>query len=130
MQEPGTAVESELLAVNKVSEFLDLLPMLTGLLEAEALNFEGGRLQKFKEVSSHVTSDPEILSLVTGAKIEFDCTIERLPLLIRSQSTTNQSESTNIDCELQKLLLKSVSSQCEHDAGEVISPVFTRPRKD
>ena len=42
----------------------------------------------------------------------------------------NQSESTVIDYEVQKLLLKRVISQCEHDAGEVISPVFTRPKKD
>ena len=47
-----------------MSEFHDLLPKLTGLLEAEASNFEGGRLQKFKEAWSHVTSDQEILSLV------------------------------------------------------------------
>ena len=113
-----------------MSEFHDLLPKLTGLLEAEASNFEGGRLQKFKEAWSHVTSDPEILSLVTGAKIEFDCTIESLPVLSRPQSTMNQSESTVIDCEVQKLLLKRVISQCEHDAGEVISTVFTRPKKD
>ena len=87
-------------------------------------------MQKFKEVSSHVTSDPEILSLVTGAKLEFDWTIESLPVLSRSQSTMNQSESTVIDCEVQTLLLRRVISQCEHDTGEVISPVFTRPKKD
>lgn len=77
-----------------------------------------------------ITSDPAIMSLVTGAMIEFDCAVESLPGLSRSQSNLNQSESTVIDCEVEKLLSKPVISQREHETGEVISPVFTGPKKD
>lgn len=49
-QELETSVESELLAVNTVSQFHGILPKLTELLGAEALNCEGGRLQSLEMV--------------------------------------------------------------------------------
>ena len=43
-------------------------------------------------------------------------------------STTHQSESTYL--EIARLHQKGAIQPCHHEAGEFISPVFTRPKKD
>lgn len=85
--------------------------------------FEGGRPRYFKNEWSKTASDTDILSAVTGTKYS-------LSTLSYSQSYMSKRESDVIRSEVQKLLSKQVISHCDDVPGEVISPVFTRQKKD
>lgn len=101
------------------------------MLTIEANNFEAGRLGKFRENWAKLTSDTEILKMVTGTEIETNCELEELALLTHSFAhRMNDTETRIIDEEIEKLTEKNVISQCEHTHGEVLSPVFTRKKKD
>ena len=63
-------------------------------------------------------------------KIEFNSAFESSPALSQLQAHMNPRQNTFTDWEVQKLLSKQVTSLCEHDTGEVISPILTRPKKD
>ena len=94
-------------------------------------DFIAGRLTQFEDAWSELTSDPQILSMIAGVKVEFDCPLEQLAKLSSTKSiATSAKECEVIDLEIKKLLSKQVISPCEHCQGEVISPVFTRPKKD
>ena len=98
--------------------------------EKKAEDFEAGCIAKYESTWLQLTTDPEILNMIRGTKIEFDCSLDYLPSLSRSQSALNDRDSAVIDAEVQKMLGKKVISACEHVSGEVISPIFTRPKKD
>lgn len=68
--------------------------------------------------------------MVQGALIEFDCPTDCLSALSRSQPSLSQPECDIIDDEINKLVKKKVLSECDHTVGQVISPVFTRKKKD
>ena len=111
-----------------MSSFYHTIPSLLQQLQAEALQFEGGRLQQFYAVWEILTSDPEILQLVRGAHLEFDDT--EFPSSSSPQPHLNKSEMAIIDSEIVKLSRKKVISKCEHSPDQYLSPVFTRPKKD
>lgn len=113
-----------------MSEFVVLLPLLKEWLHKLAKDFAAGRVKLFVDAWKRLTSDPFILAIVQGVAIEFDCPYECLPTLSKRQAALNDAESGIIDAEVHKLLLKGVISRCTHEHGEVISPVFTRPKKD
>ena len=93
--------------------------------------FIAGRLRQFDNAWTEITSDPEILSMIAGVKVEFDCPLDQLPQLSYTKSSISSvKECEIIDAEILKLKGKQVISPCEHCLGEVISPVFTRPKKD
>ena len=93
--------------------------------------FIAGRLRQFDNAWTEITSDPEILSMIAGVKVEFDCPLDQLPQLSCTKSSVSSvKECEIIDAEIHKLMEKQVISPCEHCLGEVISPVFTRPKKD
>ena len=77
-----------------------------------------------------MTSDPEISELITGAKVELNCDIENLSQSFPSQPTLHETEVQAIENELQKLHHKQVISKCTPEKGQLLSPVFTRPKKD
>ena len=81
-----------------------------------------------------LTPDPEILNMVIGAQIETDCDTDILPSIVPSKSTPvqqlNAQEVVFVDEEITKLLKLGVISPCEHIEGEVVSPIFLRPKKD
>ena len=111
-----------------MSSFYHTIPSLLQQLQAEALQFEGGRLQQFYAVWETLTSDPEFLQLVRGAHLEFDDT--EFPSSSSPQPHLNKSEMAIIDAEIVKLSRKKVISKCEHSPDQYLSPVFTRPKKD
>ena len=129
------AVEPQLLPVPpQVSSFYHTIPSLLQQLQAEALQFEGGRLQQFYAVWETLTSDPEILQLVSGAHLQFDDT--EFPSSSSPQPHLNKSEMAITDAEIVKLSRrkkkkkKKMISKCEHSPDQYLSPVFTRPKKD
>ena len=82
----------------------------------------------FSYIWQDLTSAPEVLETVTGQKIELGTWSKQLKLLGKPKFSEAQSES--IDLEIAQLLQKGVIQPCHHEAGEFISPVFTRPKKD
>ena len=77
-----------------------------------------------------VSSDPEVLETVTGqyTYIEFDS----LPMQVKPfmQPKLLEIQKETVDSEITQLLKKEVIQPCQHKAGEFISPIFTRPKKD
>ena len=68
----------------------------------------------FKNEWSKATSDTDILSSVTGAKIEFECSMHCLPALLCYQSNMSERESDVRKSEVQKLLSKQVIFHCDY----------------
>ena len=65
---------------------------------------------------------------VSGYKIQFH-TIQSLnKVMVHAVLSETQTES--VDTEVSNLLRKQAIEACDHEAGEYISPIFTRPKKD
>ena len=75
-----------------------------------------------------LTSDPEILDMVKGLHIDFDCLDHRDP--VGRPYNLSSQECSVIDDEVKKLLAKGVISPCESLVEQHVSPVFTCPKKD
>ena len=99
-------------------------------LEAEVSRFEAGRIQHYAEAWAQITSDPDILGVVSGAKIIFDFDLDCLPRLPVSRTNLSKDEWDVVGKEIENLLSKGVISVCNHVPGEVLSPIFTRGKKD
>ena len=77
-----------------------------------------------------ITSDPFILDSVTHCHIEFDFEPEPLFSATRPHSSFTEVEQTIIDDEIEKFLQKGIIRLSSFDDGQVISPIFTRSKKD
>ena len=90
--------------------------------------FEGGRLRHYVHNWREITSDKHILQTVTGYKIEFS----EPPYQYRPPTATqfSEQEAELVQTEVDKLLTKGVTARCDHEAGEFISPIFLREKKD
>ena len=68
------------------------------------------------------------METVTGQSIEFaTLPIQENPLM---QTKLSEVQTESVDLEIIQLLKKGVIQPCQHEAGEFISPIFTRPKKD
>ena len=76
-----------------------------------------------------ITSDPFILDAVTHCHIEFDWEPGICTSVTRPFCSFTEIEQTIIDNEVEKFLLKGIVRLSLED-GQVISPIFTRPKKD
>ena len=73
-----------------------------------------------------MTSDSEILQIVSGCKIEFENeTVPEQDSVVYS-SFFNQIQSQVIDQEIKKLLSLQVLEKVEHEEGEFIPTIFLR----
>ena len=95
-------------------------------LEAEVSRFEAGRIQHYAEAWAQITSDPDILGVVSGAKIIFDFDLDCLTRLPVSRTNLSKDEWDVVGKEIENLLSKGVISVCDHEPGEVLSSIFTR----
>ena len=89
----------------------------------------GGRVKKFKAAWCDITSDQTILQMANGLKLEFLAELpqqQRIPFPIK----LNPIETAAVNLEIEKLENKGVIEQCDHEDGEFISNIFTRPKKD
>ena len=116
------------LRTTPVSEFKAILPSLLMYFERRIQTFKAGSLAAYSHIWREMTSDPEVLETVTGQYTEFDM----LPMQVKPLNQTNLSkiETESVDLEIIQLLKKGVIQPCQHEVGESISPVFTRPKKD
>ena len=100
---------------------------LTTYLINRCDTFAAGRIAHSFGAWREITTDREILSIVTGMKIDFNDTPHQqfLPTCKRPAS-----EESVIDLEVEKLLSKKVIEPTGHSHGEIISDVFVRGKKD
>ena len=92
------------------------------------LFFKAGKLAAHFSQWQSLTSDPEILETVSGCKIEFHTIPSLNKVMVHAVLSETQTES--VDTEVSNLLRKQAIQACDHEAGEYISPIFTRPKKD
>ena len=92
------------------------------------LSFKAGKLAAHFSQWQSLTSDPEILETSSGCKIEFDTIPSLNKVMVHAVLSETQTES--VDTEVSNLLRKQAIEACDHEAGEYISPIFTRPKKD
>ena len=90
--------------------------------------FQGGRLKDYARKWQQITSDREVLGIVTGYKIEFS----EQPYQARQPHETRfqPGEMSVVKAEIDKLLSKGVIEACDHEPGEYISSIFLREKKD
>ena len=92
--------------------------------------FKAGGLQHFLHKWKKITSDPFILDAVAHSHIEFDWEPEALSGATRPHSSFTEAEKAIIDNEAEKFLLKGIIRLSLYEDGQVISPIFIRPKKD
>ena len=108
--------------------FESFLPILLEYFREKILSFKAGNLAAHFSQWQSLTSDPEILETVSGCKIEFDTIPSLNKAMVHAVLSETQTES--VDTEVSNLLRKQAIEACDHEAGEYISPIFTRPKKD
>ncbi len=93
--------------------------------------FVAGRLKHFLPAWQELTCDHTILQWVTGVKIEFiNNSSPTCENIYPQQRSTYSADAMVVRTELQKLLNKGVIKPSAHEEGEIISPIFVRPKKD
>ena len=112
----------------QVNEFLTFLPLLNEFFARQASNFKAGRLAAFLPTWGKITSDPEILHMVSGQHIEFSS--EPVHINQPNKGVFSDKERSVITSEINTLLEKAVIVKAHHEPGEFISPIFVRPKKD
>ena len=70
------------------------------------------------------------MDAVTHCHIEFDWEPGICTSVTRPFCSFTEIEQTIIDNEVEKFLLKGIIRLSSHEDGQVISPIFTRPKKD
>ena len=70
------------------------------------------------------------MDAVTHCHIEFDREPGICTSVVRPFCSFTEIEQTIIDNEVEKFLLKGIIRLSSHEDGQVISPIFTRPKKD
>ncbi|KAL9976889.1 hypothetical protein ACROYT_G014230 [Oculina patagonica] len=116
------------LSTTQVSEYEAILPSLLEYFQERTRTFKAGSLAAYSHIWHELTSDPEILETVTGQHIELDTVPMQEKPLMQTKLSDIQTES--VDLEIAQLLKKGVVQPSKHEAGEFISTIFTRPKKD
>lgn len=104
------------------------MPSLLEYFHGRTQTFKAGSLAAYSHKWHELTSDPEILETVTGQHIEFDTVPMQEKPFMQTKLSDIQTES--VDLEIAQLLKKGVIQPSKHEAGEFISTIFTRPKKD
>ena len=101
------------------SHFETFLPLLTEYFERQVKSFEAGQLNKHMPDWQKLTSDTEILTLVSGLQIEFifDKQLITSTFKIRVCNFANGNKQT---------FRQKSSGPLRNEPGEILSPVFLR----
>ena len=114
--------------IHDVSKFETLLPAIITGLEQSVKCFKAGNLTSFLPKWKSITSEREILDMITGTTIDFRyLPVQHRPPAIRKFSDT---ESQIIETEIKKLLNKGVIVSTDRETDDFISPIFLREKKD
>ena len=101
-----------------------------GQVSANLSPFKAGGLQYCLHEQKKITSDPFILDAVSHCHIEFDWVPEAFSGATRPYHSFTEAEQTIISNEIDKFLLKEIIRISLYEDGQVISPIFIRPKKD
>ena len=74
-----------------------------------------------------LTSDPNILQIVKGCKIDFTSAPEQSSC---RETKLNRRESLLVNTEINKLVTNGVLKEVEHEEDEYISTIFLIPKPD
>ena len=110
-----------------MSEFEKHIPEIISYLQSLSKTFKAGRVAKHFSAGTNITSDKEILTNVTGVKIE--CSEEPVQLDPPGQKILSH-EYHILDAEILKLLNKGVIEKVQPQATQFISSIFLRPKPD
>ena len=91
---------------------------------------KAGGLQYCLHEWKKITSDRFILDAVSHCHIEFDWVPETFSGATRPYHSFTEAEQTIIGNEIDKFLLKGIIRLSLYEDGQVIAPIFIRPRKD
>ena len=96
----------------------------------ECESFQAGRISNYLSEWRKITSDPQILSYVTGVEIERKGLPQEKESLTQRETRFTDKEKSLIEEEISSLLRKKVIETAKPCVGEVISPIFLTPKLD
>ena len=92
------------------------------MLLSKVNNFRGGQLEKHVRQWRKLTTNPNILSVISGDKTEF---VDAPKIQHKARSPQFSDEGSNlIKDEIDKLLTKGVIKETCHEEKEFVSPIF------
>ena len=107
-------------ALKKVNIFLQKCEILVK-------NFQGGQISKHIKNWKEITSDQNILCIVSGDHIQFS---ETPPIKHTSVNPVTSEEKAYVHAQVNKLHKKGVIQRTVHEKVEYISPIFITPKSD
>ena len=90
---------------------------------------QAGELKHFLPQWEVITTDPTILLIVTGVKLEFKNGVAPMQHYGRP-SVFNSHQHSIVNAEIAKLLARGVIMPAAQETEEFISTIFLRPKKD
>ena len=90
--------------------------------------FKAGQVAEYLHKWQTMTSDPEILQMVTGDLISF--VSDPPERNITRKCNVSKDTRELMDVEIQKMLEKDIIVECSHEPGEFISPIFPVLKSD
>ena len=103
--------------------------MINEILNAQK-PFIAGQLRYCLHEWQQITSDSFVLQCVTNCIIEFDCEPSHVRSTITNEHKFPPSQQQTIDKEIETFLHKGIIELTAFEPGEVISPIFVRPKKE
>ena len=92
--------------------------------------FAGGQVRNFVPKWMELTSDPQILDIISHCHIEFG----EIPMRKHWSAVTNlenkfsDQEKASLDAQIAEFLSKGIVSYSDSQVGQIISPIFLRPK--
>ncbi len=125
-EEPALNTTTSFPAISQVSNLT--ADILTEYFKHKVAGFKAGRLRQFYHEWMSITSDTEILEMVSGQKLEFSQ--KPFQLFVPKERTLDPIQTQVCETEIESLLKKGAIVLTEHEKDEYISPIFTTPKKD
>ena len=100
--------------------------MLNTQLTNLKVEFQAGKTKQYLYNWKHLTSDIEILQTVLGLPIELTDELVQTHL---HHCCSHQHQSI-IDDGIEKLLQRNLTTRCDHEEREIISPIFLKKKFD
>ena len=89
---------------------------------------KAGRLKHCLQAWQKLTSDHYILNVVKGLEIDFE--VQRKQVFVPKQYNFNDAEVQIIDARIEEFLESGIIETATHAAGEYISNIFIRPKRN
>lgn len=91
--------------------------------------FQGGQLKHYFGAWSALTSDKEILDIISGDKLEFNTKTPPRRSQVRPIHLSIPHQ-TALNAEIERLLLKNIITVSTHEEGEYVSQIFPVTNSD